>query len=235
MKKILILGIISLVFAIDILFYGSFTKYNRAPRKLVEQYLEEHYGKEFQLISSEYLKVRDDWPYLWKFRYRDEEGMEFSIHCAHPYKSIEGGYCLFFSNNNARIDDYYWAKVLLEEYGEELKLKDRVEETEAHGSENYTYHFNFNTEEEMEETAYILAKLSTYTLENVKVPSRKVFSAWVYYKNQVIWGSTYWFSDVCESYFGSSEEELYDFFYNKMLKKNRKKTVRSKISHDIYF
>ena len=30
-------------------------------------------------------------------------------------------------------------------------------------------------------------------------------------------------------------EKIYDFFYNKMLKKNRKKTVRSKISHDIYF
>ena len=85
----------------------------------------------------------------------------------------------------------------------------------------YVKYVWFNTEEEMEETAYILAKLSTYTLENVKVPSRKVFSAWVYYKNQVIWGSTYWFSDVCESYFGSSEEELYDFFYNKMLKKKQ--------------
>ncbi len=74
----------------------------------------------------------------------------------------------------------------------------------------------------MAEIAYILAKLSTYTLENVKVPSRKVFSAWVYYKNQVIWGPTYWFSDVCESYSGRNEEELYDYFYNKMLREKQK-------------
>ena len=104
MKKLFILGIIIFVFAIKFLFYNSFSKYNQTPRKLVEQYLEEHYGKEFQLISFKYLEVgRYPEPYRWKFRYRDEEGMEFSIHCSHPYESIEGGYCIFFSNNNAPL------------------------------------------------------------------------------------------------------------------------------------
>ena len=46
-KKILILGIIVLTFAIHTLFYDSFTKYNGTPRKWVEQYLEERYEKKF--------------------------------------------------------------------------------------------------------------------------------------------------------------------------------------------
>lgn len=68
MKKLFILGIIIFVFAIKFLFNDSFSKYNQTPRKLVEQYLEEDYGKEFQLLSFEYLEVgRYPGPYLWKF------------------------------------------------------------------------------------------------------------------------------------------------------------------------
>ena len=144
--------------------------------------------------------------------------MEFSIHCSHPYESIEGGYCMFFSNQEDRISDYYWAKVLLEKYGEELKLEDKATETAVYGPEDYTYDFNFNTEEEMREMAQILAQLTAYTYEKVREPSSKVFSGYIYYKDDVVWESPSWFDEAYEEYSDGDEEELVEFFYNKMLK-----------------
>lgn len=192
----------------------SFSIYNTRPGKIIEEYFKNTYQEEITLLSSEFYREKDD--YIWKYKCKDHNNLEFYVYYEHPYETSGNGMYLFFDKSIQEIGvyDYYWQAKLQEKYGELFELQEFMRNPDKEGPLLLKYSFVATSEEDVYKLSDIITTLFEYTFENVNQPSKDVFACNIKYQNDSI--ITLGITDAIYDYVGQEREEIFQYIYNRI-------------------
>lgn len=198
---------------IDFVRYRSFSKYNVWPAQAVSKYLDETYGGEYTLVSTEFEK---GFYYLWKFQYRDVDGLLFSMYYREEYDGPNGlNLYLDYDYEEFGIIDFYWQAKLNKEFEEEFDLDTyNIDNDIQHNYTTAKYCFNIKTEEDINETAEIISTIYMYTYEHVKKPTYKTLACWIEYQGKFLFAIDSYDKDY--DYENIEKEEFKEYIIEKI-------------------
>lgn len=197
MKKCKIIILLLIVTLVQCFFFYeirhvSLTKYNIEPRKAIEEYLTETYGKSFEFWSSGFYK--DKYLCVWTYRYVDEDGKMFPMYFEFERELPEGGWATTFHAEymETGVRDYYWQAKLIDMYDDELNLY-ALDYSVDNGWMKFS--FPVTTEVDILEVSDTISEILNTTSQNVECLSGEVMGIRVTYKSEVIY--TIYADDEC--------------------------------------